>query len=252
MSSATSVCVHVVGAAAVGSDPRDPEARNNRLQASPADMSRLVARLASAGLACEVVAYDCMYPRAYVSAGVRYVKDMFDLSQLPDRGVHVVVEFCGLFCSDWTCRGDAPPLPNRDNIILFACGCRWNSGFPVDAIAFSVELGFRTPLLPEDMCSYLSVIGYVQLARESGLADSLLPFLRGCHQILGELVTRGYSGNDYKQECVLRELLQCIDCPPALLGFAEGAGHWNALPRDARESMYTLVYGVPSKGSIER
>lgn len=246
----------IVGAAnwSNGVDPRtieSPVEWNNPQQAKFQDLLQLRFVLQGKGHIVTMVCLDLSYRDNTDNFGVIQLKEAFCVDNpvhLRKDCLNVVVEFCNLLNEEWCMSFQQPRIGQLKDyrVALVACGCAWDKGFPSSVVGTIVDQELVTPMDPFLVDNYLSLIGQTDAFRSQGILEMMNPFIKGCFMVMGTLLIRGYKGNDYATERVVRELVELtmpVDAPE-VQEFLAGNKPWNYMSRATREALCHYVYGM--------
>jgi len=227
---------------------------NNSSQASHIDLCNLKNIFENVTIKC----YDPLYNNSFDLDGIEYIKDLFyinDTNYFKKEAINIIVEFCNLF--------DENDINNSKyynseifnyNIVYLACGCSYDKGFPIECISLIMNTsGIYTPFDNKNIDSYLYSVSIVNNIYNENKEDIMEPYLNGLYHILGTLKWRGYRGDNYKSEHVLRELFTLIDINTIenindtnkkdLYDFVKNKKHWNKMNWNTRENITKFIYG---------
>lgn len=215
---------------------------------------------------CDVLCYDLAYPYDKEVDGIKYISNIFYLDGeglVADR-LNVIIEFNNMLDENYINHGDGNPQQlnltklvemSEFKIAILACGCSWNKGFPLDCISCIYERGFYTPCDAYNVDNLLYVLSCTDCIRTltEKEQEMLYPYQQGVYQVMGTFMWRGCETDNYKSECVLRELFSLIsaDCMDEingvkkedLLDFIHGKKHWNNMQWQMRKALSKFVYG---------
>lgn len=250
--------VILVGAKKAELCDNDARLWNNVEQASHTDLIYLKDLFC-----CDVTCYDPGYTESCDMDGITYLKDIFyfDCDYIKEDKVNVIVEFSNMLDENYINHG----LDNAQHnnlmkcrlykIVVLACGCSWNKGFPIQCISYLYDSKFYTPCDPyyiDNLLYVISCTSFIQSLEEEK-RDVLYPYRLGLYQCMGTMMWRGCETDGYKSENVMRELFgligtDCIDGEDLqkeeLIEFINGNKHWNTLSWDLRKALSKFVYGM--------
>jgi hypothetical protein len=261
----------IVGAAAPRLDLGPVPMRwNNPLQADIREVLRFAAEMRAARDAkVKVTFIDPAYPGVeeidhgqcdeddIVLGSYSWCREAFDLKNaqlhLKEGWTNVVVEFYNPLDENWAMYGmDAAPTylteykdrSLQTRLVILACGCMWDRGFPTECIRRCLEDKITTPLNSFNW-------GMFEILLQTDKEECMVPYFRGAMGVMGSLMCRGMS-NDFSTEEVVRDFARSgsisafmvdNDMGAELMQFADGTKHWNFLSRALRETVARAVYG---------
>jgi hypothetical protein len=211
---------------------------------------------------CDIICYDLGYSYDKELDGIQYVNQIFYLDgmALNSQKLNVIVEFNNMLDENYINHGEdnvqhhnlKKLRETEKKVAILACGCSWSKGFPSECISYLYYGSLTTPCDAYNVDNLLYVISNTQCIRSLAEKDKeiMYPYQLGLYQTMGTFMWRGYEGDQYKSENVLRELFGLIgvDCVKEgyddLICFVKGSKHWNNLPWNVRKELSEFVYGM--------
>jgi len=201
----------------------------------------------------KIICIDPMYDNTIINEKLYIIQEKYiigDVKYLDINSHNIIIDFCNMFDRNW-CSAELPNIElnnyNNYNITWLCCGCMWNNGLPINNIKKIIENNLYTSTNQTSVESYLNIIHNIEKIDN---VNEIELYIKSCYEIMGTLIWRGCSRNNYNTENVLFELFKIIETPLNkddkinFNYFLEEKIHWNMLNYNIKKNIIKFIYKI--------